>query len=64
MQLNALKLASSFPIFAATGHQNGHFFKRCLKYGVKEVSIMSRMKELEEENHRLKNFYLEEKLKA
>ena len=29
-----------------------------------EVSMMSRMKELEEENRRLKKMYLEEKLKA
>jgi len=29
-----------------------------------DVSIMSRMKELEEENRRLKKMYLEEKLKA
>jgi putative transposase len=29
-----------------------------------DVSMMSRMKELEEENRRLKKMYLEEKLKA
>jgi putative transposase len=29
-----------------------------------DVSMMSRMKEIEEKNRRLKNIYLEEKLKA
>jgi len=31
-------------------------------YGGMDVSMMSRMKELEEENRRLKKMYLEEKL--
>ena len=34
------------------------------KYGGLDVSMISRMKELEEENRRLKKMYLEEKLKA
>ena len=34
------------------------------KYGGMDVSIISRMKELEEENRRLKKMYLEERLKA
>ena len=34
------------------------------KYGGMDVSMMSRMKELEDENRRLKKMYLEEKLKA
>ena len=33
-------------------------------YGGMDVSMMSRMKELEDENRRLKKMYLEEKLKA
>jgi len=40
------------------------FYKWCAKYGDMDVSMMSRMKELEEENRRLKKMYLEEKLKA
>jgi hypothetical protein len=34
------------------------------KYGGMDVSMMSRMKELEEENRRLKKMYLEENLRA
>ena len=34
------------------------------KYGGMDASMMKRMKELEEENRRLKKMYAEEKLKA
>ncbi len=34
------------------------------KYGGMDVSMMKRMKELEEENRRLKKMYAEERLKA
>ena len=40
------------------------FYKWRAKYGVMDVSMMSRMKELEEENRRLIKMYLEERLKA
>ena len=40
------------------------FYKWRAKYGGMDTSIMSRMKELEEENRRLKKMYIEEKLKA
>ena len=40
------------------------FYKWRSKYGGMDVSLMSRMKELEEENRRLKKMYLEEKIKA
>jgi putative transposase len=40
------------------------FYKWRAQYGGMAVSMMSRMKELEEENRRLKKIYLEEKLKA
>jgi len=40
------------------------FYKWRAKYGCMDVSMMSRMKELEEENRRLKKMYLEEKLKV
>jgi putative transposase len=39
-------------------------YKWRAKYGGMDVSMMSRMKELEEENRRLKKIYLQEKLKA
>jgi len=40
------------------------FYQWLAKYGDMDVSMMSRMKELEEENRCLKKMYLEEKLKA
>ena len=46
------------------GLSSATFYKWRAKYGGMDVSMMSRMKELEEENRRLKKMYLEEKLKA
>jgi putative transposase len=46
------------------GISTATFYKWRAKYGGMNVSMMSRMKELEEENRRLKKMYLEEKLKA
>ena len=46
------------------GISTATFYKWRAKYGGIDVSMMSRMKELEEENRRLKKMYLEEKLKA
>ncbi len=46
------------------GISRATFYKWRAKYGDMYVSMMSRMKELEEENRRLKKMYLEEKLKA
>jgi putative transposase len=46
------------------GISTATFYKWRTKYGGMDVSMMSRMKELEEENRRLKKMYLEEKLKA
>ena len=40
------------------------FYKWRDKYGGIDVSMMSRKKELEEENRHLKKMYLEEKFKA
>jgi len=40
------------------------FYKWRAKYGGMDASLMARMKELEEENRRLKKMYIEEKLKA
>ena len=39
------------------------FYKWRSKYGGMDVSIMSRVKELEDENRRLKKMYAEERLK-
>ena len=46
------------------GVSTATFYKWRAKYGGMDVSMMSRMKELEDENRRLKKMYLEEKLKA
>ena len=46
------------------GISTATFYKWRAKYGGMDVSMMSRMKELEDENRRLKRMYLEKKLKA
>ena len=43
---------------------NATFYKWRAKYGGMDTSSMKRLKELEEENSRLKKMYAEEKLKA
>lgn len=40
------------------------FYKWRAKFGGMDASLMVRMKELEEENRRLKKMYVEEKIKA
>ena len=40
------------------------FYKWRARFGGMDTSMMARMKELEDENRRLKKMYLEEKLKA
>lgn len=40
------------------------FYKWRAKYGGMDVSMMARLKELEDENRRLKKMYAEERLKA
>jgi putative transposase len=46
------------------GMSNASFYKWRAKYGGMDVSSMRRLKDLEEENARLKKMYAEEKLKA
>ena len=46
------------------GISTATFYKWRAKYGGMDVFMMSRLKELEEENRRLKKMYLEENLKA
>lgn len=46
------------------GMSQASFYKWRAKYGGMDASLMKRMKELEEENRRLKKMYAEEKLKA
>lgn len=46
------------------GMSDATFYKWRSKYGGMDTSLMKRMKELEDENRRLKKMYAEEKLKA
>ena len=46
------------------GMSGASFYKWRSQYGGMEISSMKRLKELEEENARLKKMYAEEKLKA
>lgn len=46
------------------GISSATFYKWRAKYGGLDVSLMTRMKELEAENSRLKKMYAEERLKA
>lgn len=46
------------------GVSTAMFYRWRAKFGGMDTSMMSRMRELEEENRRLKKMYLEEKLKA
>jgi putative transposase len=46
------------------GMSNASFYKWRSKYGGMDAALMTRMKELEVENARLKRMYAEEKLKA
>jgi putative transposase len=46
------------------GISNATFYNWRSKYGGMDASLMARLKELEEENRRLKKMYAEERLKA
>lgn len=46
------------------GISNATFYNWRSKYGGMDASLMARLKELEQENRRLKKMYAEERLKA
>ena len=46
------------------GMSSASFYKSRSKYGGMDASMMTRLKELEDENRRLKKMYAEERLKA
>jgi putative transposase len=46
------------------GISSATVYKWRAKFGGMDASLMARMKELEEENRRLKKMYIEEKIKA
>lgn len=66
--INILKLAEGgTPIDELCrehGFSSATFYKWRSKYGGMDASLMARVKELEEENRRLKKMYAEERLKA
>ena len=66
--LNILKLAEAGTpvpeLCREYGMSSATFYKWRAKYGGMDTSLMARMKELEEENRRLKKMYAEERLKA
>lgn len=66
--LSILKLAEAGQavpdICREQGISSATFYKWRSRYGGMDVSLMSRMKELEAENSRLKKMYAEERLKA
>ena len=66
--INILNQAEASTPVAELGRENGMsdatFYKWRAKFGGMDVSMMARLKELEEENRRLKKMYAEERLKA
>ena len=46
------------------GMSSATFYKWRAKYGGMDASLMARLKELEDENRRLKKMYAEERIKA
>ena len=66
--INILKQAEAGTLVPALCREHGmssaSFYKWRSKYGGMDASMMSRMKELEDENRRLKKMYAEERLKA
>ena len=46
------------------GMSNASFYKWRAKFGGMDASLMARLRELEEENRRLKKMYAEERIKA
>lgn len=66
--MQILKLAEAGTLVPALCREHGMssatFYKWRAKFGGMDVSMMARMKELEDENRRLKKMYAEERLKA
>jgi putative transposase len=66
--MDALKRAeagiSVLDLCRELGVSTATFYKWRSRFGGMDASMMSRLKELEEENRRLRRMYVEEKLKA
>lgn len=63
--LNQAEAGSPLPeLCREHGMSSSLFYKWRSKYGGMDASMIARLKELEEENRRLKKMYAEERLKA
>ena len=63
--LNQAKNGIPVPeLYRKHGMSSATFYKSRTKFGGMDASMMTRLKELEEENRRLKKMYAEERLKA
>ncbi len=63
--LNQAEAGSPVPeLCREHGMSSATFYKWRSKYGGMDASMMSRLKELEDENRRLKKMYAEERLKS
>ena len=63
--LNQAEAGSPVPeLCREHGISSATFFKWRAKFGGMDASLMARLKDLEEENRRLKKMYAEERLKA
>ena len=66
--IGVLKQAEAGVVVPALCREHGissaTFYKWRAKYGGMDTSLMAKMKELTEENRRLKKLYIDEKLKA
>lgn len=59
-----LKQAESGTPLPVLCREQRYFYKRRAKYGGMDASLITRLKELEAENAKLKKMYAEERLKA
>ena len=65
MESGAWKTPCAVPALCREhGMSSASFYKWRAKYGGMDASLMARLKELEDENRRLKKMYAEERLKA
>lgn len=62
--ISILKQAEAGTPVAELCRDNASFYKWRSRYGGMDASMMARLKELEDENCRLKKMYAEERLKA
>jgi putative transposase len=66
--MEALKRAEAgikvLDLHRVLGISSALFYRWCAKYSGMDVSMMARMKELEEENRRLRKMIVDERLKA